>query len=600
MKSRIVKRSQVPLVAVFLAQGCGAQPQQLDPAPKLARASGDTDGEDDDVTKSGKGGGKSGRKPPVKGQEVKGQEVEPGKTVVETTSANPPGLDHDETETTKTEEVQAEPGSSETPATPVTPNPDIPSSSEMPQTAPVAALEGAPVWRTRDVETAIDVLGDDGLTKYRYKIGAASDTDCNGGGYLPAEGAPENSDIRADLTAYAGEEVTLCVIGGNDAGLWQEPSSATSRSWTIDTTEPLAPAALEAERSGTSVALSWTAAAALEGERIEYLVVRKTGATVAWKPMAGKSYAIGEDLGNGQTVAYRGNAKAFADTIAATAGDAYYAAFALDDVYNYSPASKATTKTVITTFAFTGAAQTFVVPFGVTKLKIKAWGAGGGGSDNGGGLPGGGGAYASGGLAVSAGESLAIIVGGGGVFTNRAGGGGGRTGVQRDDEELLTAAGGGGAGCVGAGGAGGADLGESGSNQYSGHGGSLTAGGTPSPGSLGVGSPGIAYAGGIGSQAYGAAGPGGYGGGGNAGECTGGGGGGYYGGAGGSRQGGADGGGGGGSSVTTPGGTTEAGTGIKAGGDTDSERGSAGNGGAPLNAGANGKVVVSYQTKDPG
>ncbi len=114
------------------------------------------------------------------------------------------------------------------------------------------------------------------------------------------------------------------------------------------------------------------------------------------------------------------------------------------------------------TFSYTGSDQPFVVPPGVTSIRVKLWGAGGGSDSSGGKGPGGGGGYAQLDLAVTAGETLTIVVGeggknpfsqtiiygGGGHGGYYAGNGGGRSGIRRSTTEHATAGGGGGgAGC---------------------------------------------------------------------------------------------------------------------------------------------------------
>jgi hypothetical protein len=110
-----------------------------------------------------------------------------------------------------------------------------------------------------------------------------------------------------------------------------------------------------------------------------------------------------------------------------------------------------------TTFSYTGADQTFIVPSDVTVLLVRMWGAGGGGNGTG---KGGGGAYVQGLLDVTPGETLTLIVGsggsrydttnnyggGGGSATVRAAGGqgGGRSAIRRSGTEVVTAGGGGG------------------------------------------------------------------------------------------------------------------------------------------------------------
>jgi hypothetical protein len=193
-------------------------------------------------------------------------------------------------------------------------------------------------------------------------------------------------------------------------------------------------------------------------------------------------------------------------------------------------------------FICTKSDQKFVVPAGVTTIKVKAWGAGGAGGAPGGwtyGSPGGAGGFTTGSLAVTTGQVLTIIVGQGGIFEYGApiyggggyrrargdnrycGNGGGRSAVRNGATELLTAGGGGGGGSSRAsqgntGGAGGGDSGVPGASPhnagYGGKGGTQTAGGIGGAGDTagngsqfngGNGNPGS-------SSVYGGGGGGGY------------------------------------------------------------------------------------------
>lgn len=115
-----------------------------------------------------------------------------------------------------------------------------------------------------------------------------------------------------------------------------------------------------------------------------------------------------------------------------------------------------------------GSVQTFVVPQGVTSIRVDAWGGGGG---YGGSMTyscsgsyGGGGAWITTTIAVTPGESLSVLVagggrdggngglggyGGGGRSGEGGGGGGGRSEIGRDSDssKLVIAGGGGGGGC---------------------------------------------------------------------------------------------------------------------------------------------------------
>jgi hypothetical protein len=101
-------------------------------------------------------------------------------------------------------------------------------------------------------------------------------------------------------------------------------------------------------------------------------------------------------------------------------------------------------ETTLQAFTATGAVQSYVVPAGVTTIKIYAWGAGGGNANTGGG---GGGGFVSGAARVTPGETLYIVVGtvntagspslatgGGGGIAGKyyGGGGGGFSGVFRN------------------------------------------------------------------------------------------------------------------------------------------------------------------------
>lgn len=70
-------------------------------------------------------------------------------------------------------------------------------------------------------------------------------------------------------------------------------------------------------------------------------------------------------------------------------------------------------------FDYTGADQTFVVPAGITTLRVKAWGAAGGWT-SGSNAPGGPGGYTSADLTVTPGDTYKVMVGKGGRFCTTA------------------------------------------------------------------------------------------------------------------------------------------------------------------------------------
>lgn len=141
------------------------------------------------------------------------------------------------------------------------------------------------------------------------------------------------------------------------------------------------------------------------------------------------------------------------------------------------------------TFSYSGSAEEFTVPAGVTKLKIKMWGAGGGGYDN---VTytanGGAGGYSFAEIDVTPCEKLLTYVGQGGkagIGGRSSGSGGGATAIYRGSTPLVVSGGGGGGAVQNTpgtispshGGAGGGNSGENGVGTCGGYGGSQTADG---------------------------------------------------------------------------------------------------------------------------
>ncbi|MEN0137730.1 MAG: glycine-rich protein [Rhodococcus sp. (in: high G+C Gram-positive bacteria)] len=199
---------------------------------------------------------------------------------------------------------------------------------------------------------------------------------------------------------------------------------------------------------------------------------------------------------------------------------------------------------VTCTFTFTGSAQSFTVPEGITSLSVTA--TGGRGGNSAGPLAGGAAAVATGQLTVAAGDALYIQVGGnGGDGTGAAGyngggaggegasGGGGASDVRTGSGELadrqIVASGGGGAGDTYIGGGGNlmGSAGQAGGGGGGGGGATDSAGGVGGNGGTDPhGSPGEAGVGGAAAGASGGGGGGWFGGGGGADNYGGGGGGG--------------------------------------------------------------------------
>lgn len=101
-------------------------------------------------------------------------------------------------------------------------------------TAPVAAVSGEPTG-TNSLATANATVSGSGVAYYQYKIGIGANCSA-GGGYSTdiAVATPISEALGADGT------YVLCVIGKDLAGNYQSLATATTRTWTKDTSAPTA------------------------------------------------------------------------------------------------------------------------------------------------------------------------------------------------------------------------------------------------------------------------------------------------------------------------------------------------------------------------
>ncbi len=227
---------------------------------------------------------------------------------------------------------------------------------------------------------------------------------------------------------------------------------------------------------------------------------------------------VGDELYTTKTVSIDPSA-----TVASSHGDGYSKLFVNGNILATKFSAGEIPATVQTFSYVSDALQAFVVPVGVTSIKVKMWGPGGGTGNYGAAGGGGAGGFTTGFLSVTPGEILYLAVGSGGKhpvsttgnggnggwpgggFGTRGdasgGGGGGFTGIfntsMTQGNALMIAGGGGGAtgfGNFGAGGGGGLTGGSGTSG--SGFGGTQSAGGNGGGGSSSPPTAGVALAGG--------------------------------------------------------------------------------------------------------
>ncbi len=99
--------------------------------------------------------------------------------------------------------------------------------------APTASLTNAPTG-TNSTTTLDVTVGGTGVTNYKYKVGVDSTTDCtNATGYSASRAVA--TKITDSISGLADGAIELCVIGADSAGNWQAESSATTATWTKDT-----------------------------------------------------------------------------------------------------------------------------------------------------------------------------------------------------------------------------------------------------------------------------------------------------------------------------------------------------------------------------
>lgn len=313
-----------------------------------------------------------------------------------------------------------------------------------------------------------------------------------------------------------------------------------------------------------------------------------------------------------RTISISGEIVATSDTI--TINDT-----SVTQTLTFSPAFGGSTSvsfTTGTTLASTSCGSWTMTPSSTFTAMVKCWGGGGGGSINQGvniRSYGGGGGYYDAFVVFEAGVSYQLRVGCGGGASGSArtaAGGGGGTAVRRVTGSIymLGAGGGGGGGVSDTGGAqagaGGGDVGQTGSGgsgRSGGGGGTQSAAGAGGVGTRRTGSPGSGNNGGAGAGSASTSGGAGIGNGGSGGFVSGdngggGGGGGYFGGGGGGGDAGGDAGGGGSGSanltyVYNQYGLT--GSGSTPGNSSDSDRGTAGQGGTNNTAGTIGKIHIT-------
>lgn len=124
-----------------------------------------------------------------------------------------------------------------------------------------ALLSGHPVGIRSTTNLSILVSGT-GVVEYQYKYGDNSISCASSSGY--SADVSIGTPIVENISSLSDGDVILCVVGKNASGTYQDFSSATSVTWTKDTTSPSTPSSpsigASTAVSSESPILSWGAA----------------------------------------------------------------------------------------------------------------------------------------------------------------------------------------------------------------------------------------------------------------------------------------------------------------------------------------------------
>lgn len=104
--------------------------------------------------------------------------------------------------------------------------------------APAAVINSAPTGSSNLLSLSVTISGSD-VSHYKFKLRGTADSACSVSSGYSSETAVANL-ISNSLSAYSDQVLELCVIGRDAIGNWQAEASATTTSWTKDTSAPTA------------------------------------------------------------------------------------------------------------------------------------------------------------------------------------------------------------------------------------------------------------------------------------------------------------------------------------------------------------------------
>jgi len=221
------------------------------------------------------------------------------------------------------------------------------------KTPPVIAVD--PPLYTREVKT-VRLTSDKPATIYYTLDGTPVTTDSpHGRDQVVIPDVPDNTQLR-----YFGIDVV-----GNQ-------SAEQVRIWIIDRDGPAAPVDFALALNGSERTVSWTMP---PDPRPGGVLVARIDGRLGAPPVSGTTYAVGDTLSPGVTVAAvdATNVTSFVETLPVKPGLVRYVAWAFDDLHNYGPAAGdytniplPTQTTALTVTASTGAVAVTTPPANLT------------------------------------------------------------------------------------------------------------------------------------------------------------------------------------------------------------------------------------------
>ncbi len=200
---------------------------------------------------------------------------------------------------------------------------------------PGLTVEGVPSNPSIEVNFSLSVLGDE-VHFFKYNMGNSASVDCDDeGSYLGP--IPAKNAFAMDISTLLNQEITLCLIGGDLVENFMPTAAAYKVTWTNDSLGPLTPNGFAGVAYTDGGRIKWLKS---DPDAASFLLIRRAEQAVSFVPSPGISYEQGL-LPDGEhfVVSHTLKNEIYDDHL--SSGTHYfYALFAHDTLYNYSPSAE--------------------------------------------------------------------------------------------------------------------------------------------------------------------------------------------------------------------------------------------------------------------